>query len=136
MSSKIEDLHPLFRPVAASILAETQKRVGDSTVRFANTFRSLADQATALAAGKSKVSLGWHQFGLAFDVAIISPEGVYIADGQDERYTMFGQEAVKAGCVWGGNWHGFPDPAHAEFHPGFALSHYIAWLGEHKVAVA
>jgi hypothetical protein len=136
MSRDREDLHPLFRPVFDAVLEESRKRLGDSTLRVAETFRSPADQAAAKAAGKSRVTIGWHQFGLAFDVAIISPEGAYVTDGNDPRYALVGQVAVEHGCVWGGNWISFKDAAHVEWHPGFTLGQYMAWLDTHRVVTA
>lgn len=135
-SKRLEDLHPAFLPVAKAVLERAQKRVGDSVIRVAQTFRSMSDQAAAKAAGKSKVNLGWHQFGLAFDVAIITPHGTYVADGDDPRYAMVGQAAIEHGCVWGGNWVSFKDAAHVEWHPGFSLAQYVAWLDAHRVTTA
>lgn len=132
-SKRLEDLHPAFLPVARAVLEDAQKRVGDSIVRVVQTFRSVADQAAAKAAGKSKVSLGWHQFGLALDVAIITPEGAYITDGNDTRYALVGAAAMDHGCIWGGNWIHFKDAAHVEWHPGFTLDQYLAWLDGHRV---
>lgn len=138
MSSNLADLHPIFRPIASAILAEAGERiadVSDGLIRPAVTFRTVSDQATAKAAGLSQINLGWHQFGLALDVAIITKEGSYVKDGTDLRYAIFGEVAMKQGCIWGGSWT-HPDWDHAEFHPGFTLAQYIAWLEEHRVVTA
>jgi len=135
MSSNLADLHPLFQPIARAILAESEDVLGHGLIRPAVTFRSVADQVLAKNAGLSQVNLGWHQFGLAMDVAVITPEGAYVKDGEDGRYRTFGEIAVKHGCVWGGNW-AHPDWDHCEWHPGFSLTMYLAWLDTHKVATA
>lgn len=138
MSSSLADLHPIFRPVASRILAEAGERIAESSegiIRPAVTFRTVSEQATAKAAGLSQVNLGWHQMGLALDVAIITKEGSYVKDGTDPRYAVFGEVARKHDCIWGGDWN-HPDWDHCEFHPGFTLAQYIAWLDEHRVVTA
>lgn len=135
MSSNLTDLHPLFLPIAQAILNDTNQRIGTSSVRPAVTFRTVADQAQAKANGLSRVSLGWHQFGLAMDVAVITEAGVYVADGTDDRYKVFGDCVRKNGCIWGGDWN-HPDWDHCEWHPSFTLTQYLNWLDAHKVATA
>jgi D-alanyl-D-alanine carboxypeptidase len=135
VSSNLDDLHPLFRLVAQGIIHDTNEKIAPSIIRPAVTFRSMTDQAAAKAAGLSKVSLGWHQMGLALDVAVITPDGMYVADGSDPRYTTFGTAAMVRGCVWGGSWNE-PDYDHCEFHPNFTLTQYLAWLDSHKVVTA
>lgn len=135
-SNRLEDLHPLFQPIAQAIIADCEMTIGKGLIRPAVTFRSMADQAAAKAAGLSKVNLGWHQMGLAMDVAVLTPEGAYVKDGEDGRYRTFGMVAVKHGCVWGGNWTNFKDYPHCEWHPNFTLTQYLAWLGAHAVATA
>jgi len=129
----IVDLHPAFRPITLAILAESQAeltRVGGGTVRASVTGRSLSEQAAAKAAGLSQVNVGWHQYGLAVDVAVITPGGSYVADGKDPRYATVGAIAKQHGCIWGGDWH-HPDWDHFEWHPGFTLGQYQAWLAVH-----
>lgn len=135
MSASIADLQPLFQPIAMRILDDCEVTLGKGLIRPAQTFRSMADQAAAKAAGKSQVSLGWHQFGLAMDVAILTPEGKYVTDGTDGRYTTFGMVAMKHGCVWGGSWTN-PDYDHCEWHPGFKLADYVQWLDAHRIVTA
>lgn len=139
-SRSLEDLHPVFQPIARDILELAQNRITalspGSIIRPATTFRSIADQAAAKAAGRSRVSVGWHNFGLALDVAVITQDGAYVSKGEDERYRIFGTSALEHGCVWGGNWQNFPDPPHAEYHPGFSLAQYMSWLDSHRVTMA
>lgn len=135
MSNNLADLHPLFLPIAQSILADACDRIGPSVAKAAVTFRTVSDQQLAKANGLSQVSLGWHQFGLAMDVAIITPEGSYVSNGEDDRYRIFGEIVTAHGCIWGGNWT-HPDWDHAEWHPNFTLTQYLTWLDAHKVATA
>lgn len=130
----ILDLHPAFQPVARAVLADAQvdveKLSPGSIVRPAVTFRETAAQLAAKAAGLSHVSIGWHQYGLAVDAAVIAPGGSYVSDGKDPRYAIVGAAAKRHGCIWGGDWHD-PDWDHFEWHPGFTLAIYQAWLREH-----
>lgn len=134
-SNRLEDLHPLFRLIAQRIIDQTNDQIAPSTIRPAVTFRTMSDQATAKAAGLSKVNLGWHQFGLALDVAVISESGAYITNGEDPRYRVFGDVAKANGCVWGGDWTK-PDWDHCELHQGFTLAQLQAWLDSHRIATA
>ena len=91
-------------------------------------FRS---QAAARAAGLSKRLLGMHQFGCALDAAVIDEHGVYVEDGKDPRYRVFGEVAVAEGCQWGGNW---PEPDWDHVQPaGFTTDEFIAWVEAHRV---
>lgn len=133
MSRLLIDLHPLFQPVAELILGETQAKLGSSTVRPLSTFRTLAEQAAAKAGGASKLSLGFHNFGLAMDIGIITPEGAYITNGADSRYKIYGEIAKAHGCTWGGDWIGFPDPAHCQMDGGLMIGEFIAWMRTHQI---
>lgn len=135
MSASLDDLHPAWQPVARAIVAATNAAYTDgSTLRPGDTFRTVSEQATKVAAGLSKVRLGWHQFGMAFDGCVFGPDGVYITNGADERYATFGRIAEQHGCIWGGAWHSFPDPSHVEWHPGFTLGQYLGWIDSHRVS--
>jgi len=145
-SNKTSDLNPLFLPIALDILLESQAKITKvspgSIIRASTTLRSMADQAMKRAAGLSSVRLGWHQVGLAMDVAVITPAGAYVRKGDDPRYSIFGEVAKSHGCIWGGDWKvhpdgtGGPDYDHCEWHPGFTLQHYLAWLNLTRVVSA
>lgn len=139
VSMSTDDLHPLFKPIADDILSQAQAKITPlypgSTIRPDVTLRSMADQAAALAAGLTTLKLGWHQFGFAMDVAVLAANGSYVKDGEDVRYALFGRVAMDNGCVWGGSWHN-PDWDHCEYHPGFTLQQYLAWLTTVKTVTA
>ena len=134
MSNLLSDLHPCFRPIAQAILADAQHDISDGLIRPSVTFRSLADQAAAKAAGLSQLSIGFHQFGLAMDVVFINANGQYVSDGADPRYAAFGRAVIAHGCTWGGQWT-HPDWDHCQI-AGFTVAQYMAWLDAHKVATA
>lgn len=127
------DLNPLFRPTADLVIAESTAAIRPGGhIAPASTFRLLAEQEALQASKLSKVKLGWHNFGLALDVAVIDADGKYIRDGADSRYAVFGRIAKSHGCIWGGDW-GDPDFDHIEFHPDFTLEEYRDWLAAHQL---
>ena len=134
MSARIEDLDPIFQPIARAILAEAQRRIEavspGSRILPAVTWRTPADQEAAVASGASILKIGFHNFGRALDVKVLDERGAYVIDGEDPRYTIFGQVAKERGCVWGGDWHR-ADWDHCELCGGFTVSEFLAWLDAH-----
>lgn len=138
MSSLISDLDPVFQPVARAILVEAQARITavspGSRILPLSTWRTLAEQAADKAAGSSPLRIGYHNFGRAMDVKVLTPEGVYVTDGEDSRYAIFGQVAKEEGCVWGGDWND-KDWDHCEQAGGLTFSEFYAWLRTHPLPV-
>lgn len=139
MSRQFEDLQPIFQPIARAILGEARRRGIDA--RLGDTWRTRPEQAAREAAGDSKVKLGWHNVGLAFDFLIFRG-GRYIADGNDPQYAEVGEIGRSKGCVWGGDWDIRPDipgkqrdAGHLEWHPGFSFQLYLSWLNTHSLTV-
>jgi len=71
----------------------------------------------------------FHGYGLAFDIAVFSPDGKKIvwtadsdwnSDDQDD-WTQVGQLADEFGLEWGGNWTGMPDPPHYQDRKGLTI---------------
>jgi hypothetical protein len=89
-------------------------------VRILETLRSAERQAELKATGASKLTVGLHQTGRAFDFAVFDPSGIYIQTGTDGTYEACGQIAEALGCEWGGRWATFKDLGHVQFlgkHP-------------------
>jgi hypothetical protein len=128
----ISSLHPAFQPIARRILDIGQKQMPKgSKLIFTDGMRTVAEQAAALASGKSKVSIGWHNYGLGLDFGIIDETGAYVTNGRDARYTAVGYicKSSIVGLIWGGDW-ADPDYDHFEWHPGFTMAIYQAWLAQ------
>ncbi len=113
-------------------------------------FRSFADQRKLYLNGRDPVTLeevepklvvtharpglSWHQYRLAFDVALLKPDGRsvhwnvgadYDRDGHPD-WTEVGEAGESLGLTWGGRWLGRKvDCAHFEFHPGLSIER--AW---------
>lgn len=61
----------------------------------------------------------WHVLGRAADLDPVTPAGM----GQPEGpYRIAGALWVSMGGVYGGNFKGFPDIGHFEWHPGMTIS--------------
>lgn len=131
-TSSIEALHPLFQPVARLILADTNAIISPSTIRASSTFRTIQQQGEAKVGGVTNLSIGFHNFGLAMDGAVITPGGVYVTNGADWRYKVFGRIAEMHGCVWGGSWLN-KDWDHVEYASGLKVSQFIVWANAHSL---
>lgn len=128
----LADLHPLFQPVAALILRETSAIIAPSTIRASVTFRTIEQQGDAKATGVTNLSIGYHNFGLAMDAAVITPGGVYVTNGEDWRYRVFGMVAKLHGCVWGGDWIK-KDWDHVEYCNGLTVAQFMVWANAHSL---
>jgi len=83
--------------------------------RIIETLRSAERQAELQAQGASKLKVGLHQTGRAFDFAVFDNLGVYLKDDNTGVYTACGQAAEALGCEWGGRWPTFKDLGHIQW---------------------
>lgn len=81
-SRNIEDLHSSIQPKAKAFLAAT--KAAGYNVRITSTLRDNAYQNSLYAQGRTKpgkivtyakAGQSWHNFGLAFDFAVLEPDG-------------------------------------------------------------
>jgi peptidoglycan L-alanyl-D-glutamate endopeptidase CwlK len=64
---------------------------------------------------------GAHGLGLAYDVVPVDVNGNAIWS-DDRLWNIIGEEGVKLGFVWGGNWKSFVDSPHFELTDGLKYS--------------
>jgi peptidoglycan LD-endopeptidase CwlK len=64
----------------------------------------------------------WHEFGLAFDVAVMGPNGNPTWPNDVALWSRIGAAGKAAGLQWGGDFTTLTDRPHFEFHPGVTLS--------------
>lgn len=64
----------------------------------------------------------WHNFGLAFDVAVLSPEGKATWPNDSALWDRIGQLGKASGLTWGGDFASIKDRPHFEYHPGVTLA--------------
>jgi len=92
--------------------------------------RSYAEQNDLYAQGrtlpgkivtKAKGGQSWHNFGMAFDIGIFSPDGKKYY-GESAAYQVCGEIGEKLGLEWGGDWD-FVDEPHFQYNPkGYTLA--------------
>lgn len=115
IEKRINQLRPPFNKIASTMLHIWRDDLLID-VRILETLRTRERQAALEASGKSRIKVGWHNFGLALDFGVFA-DGVYITDGTDRAYERCGLIAEALNCTWGGRWTRFPDYGHIEFHP-------------------
>ena len=83
------------------------------------------------------VADSFHGYGLAFDIAVVSPDGKQIdwtdksdwnEDGIND-WLEVGRLATKMGIDWGGNWTSFPDTPHYQCTFGHTIAELKAMPG-------
>jgi peptidoglycan L-alanyl-D-glutamate endopeptidase CwlK len=121
MSSRsLEDLHPMFKPLAYTFL-EAAKRARLDILIYCTT-RSLAEQQVLYNQGrttpgkvitKAKPGESAHNFGLAFDGAPLIG-GKIDWDSDNPIWTRYGLIAAAVGLEWAGNWTSFKEYPHIQ----------------------
>jgi peptidoglycan LD-endopeptidase CwlK len=129
VSDRIEDLDPDMQDMALALLSEAQKQ--QIVLKITHTRRTWGEQADLYALGRTKPGqivtaappgYSWHNFGRAFDVAIVSypgdatPKNLY-----DGNWETVGDIGESVGLEWGGRWK-HPDRPHFEHHGGTTLA--------------
>ena len=100
------------------LLKNINARLGDGIeVAIFETYRSPSRQLYLYKKGRSKLKYGKHCEGKAVDF-VVKKNGNWTWDMKDERvkraYFIIGEEAVKLGLQWGGNWKTFKDYVHVQ----------------------
>jgi hypothetical protein len=72
------------------------------TARITETLRDASRQATLPSTGFSGVTVGFHNFGRAFDFAVSDEHGVLVTDGSHPVYRTLGTLGECLGLYWGG----------------------------------
>ncbi len=86
-----------------------------------SAYRSCAEQAEQWSIGRmpgdtrktvtqAQGCKSWHVLGRAVDIDLTPPD-----------YARMGEIAKQLGGKWGGDFKGFPDVGHVEFHPGITI---------------
>ena len=138
----IDKLHPSVQPMAWQVLS----RAWDDGLALVVTqsLRTNAEQQALYDQGRTKPGQivtnalpgsSWHNFGLAFDVAVLEG-GVPTWPNNNDLWNRIGNIGKKIGLAWGGDWQKFPDRPHFEFHPGMTLADARAGVRPTGPAVA
>ena len=72
---------------------------------------------------KAKGGYSWHNFGRAFDLALVNPKTgkAYWPLAKDKRWQQLGELGLVAGLDWGGSWT-VPDTGHFQDRGGQTLA--------------
>lgn len=129
MSRALDDLNPIFKPLAIELLA----RIAEAgiPIMIIDTLRTEAEHKINLANGTSQIKRSKHQDGLAIDVC---PYSVYQISGPDKLnwdtsseisviiWNRLGVIGKNLGLRWGGNFKPISsktglgwDPGHFEY---------------------
>ncbi len=129
----VASLHPSIRVLAEQVIAEA-RREGIVLV-LTEGIRTPERQAKLYAQGRTepgKIVTGappgrsWHQYGLAFDVAMVGGAGQPTWPPGDDLWRRVGNIGKEIGLTWGGDFTTIRDYPHFEYHPGFGLNEAIA----------
>ena len=125
-SKKIEDLYYTIQPKVRELIERSV--FGEWRAFITDGMRTPAEQDELYAQGRTKPGKivtnakggqSMHNFGLAIDVAFISPAGV--PQWNELLYKKMAVIARKLGFEWGGDWIGFKDMPHFQYTGGLTL---------------
>jgi len=127
-STRIEDLsHDTQERVQMLIDLAAKEGLGIHPI---STKRSCAEQHGIYAEGRTAPGTirtqadgcrSWHVWGRAIDLLIVR-DGKIVGNSNDKVYDRLGELAESIGMKWGGNFPGWRDAIHFEYHPGVKSS--------------
>lgn len=162
MSRSLEDLHPTVKEKALELQRLAKEELGINLI-FTQTLRTEAEQVALYAHGRKSlekvnvlrdkaglppitaaentwrtnaktIKYSYHGYGLAFDIAIVSPNGKTIewnvkktdwnADGISD-WLQVGALAKRVELEWGGTWSSSPDIPHYQYTFGLTIRDLI-----------
>ncbi len=127
-TSFIKSLHPSIQPMAKAVLQEAANQGIDLVVTFGS--RTNEQQAALYAQGRTAPGAivtnappgsSWHNFGLAFDVAVLA-NGKPTWPTNEALWQKIGAIGKSVGLDWGGDFTSIKDRPHFEYHPGITLA--------------
>lgn len=132
-SRKLSDLDPRVAALATRLLETAAAEDIRLLVTF--TFRSKATQTALYAQGRTapgkivtnaKAGDSFHNYGLAFDIVPLKPNGAADWDtstpAAKARWARIGEIGRSLGLRWGGDWHSIKDLPHFEWSGDLSLA--------------
>lgn len=126
----IATLHPSIQVLANKLIALAAQRgisivicQGERTIEYQDKLYAKGRTAPGGIVTNTKGGQSWHNYGLAFDIAMVS-SGPKPALGQPswppgkERWAELGALGQSLGLIWGGTFSKIADYGHFEYHPG------------------
>lgn len=141
MSNKLSDLHPKVAELARLLVVRSSAK--GVPIAIASTLRTFDEQTALYAIGRTippigkivtKAKAGWsyHNYGLAFDIAVIRDGTVDYTQKADVNknnvwdYLDVGQIGQDVGLEWGGSWQSFKDYPHFQYTFGLSISDLLS----------
>ncbi|WP_084177458.1 LysM peptidoglycan-binding domain-containing protein [Geobacillus vulcani] len=126
--AKLKDVHPVVADKARQLI--TAAYIGGINVIITQGLRTIEEQNELYAQGRTKPGkivtnakggYSYHNFGLAFDFAILNPDGS-VSWNVDEKWKRVGAIGKSLGLEWGGDWKDFKDYPHFQYTFGLSLA--------------
>ncbi|AMM44867.1 L-alanoyl-D-glutamate peptidase [Bacillus phage SP-15] len=138
MAADIKNLHPVVKEKTEQLISIMDKKLTKYKMRITQGYRSIAEQNEIYAQGRTKPGSivtnakggqSYHNYGLAIDFCLISPDGKQASWDMNKDFDGDGvadwkevvTEAKKLGFDWGGDWSGFKDYSHFEMTFGLSI---------------
>lgn len=125
---RIGGLHPDARAVASQFVARVEQELGIQ-LRVADGYRSFAEQDALYAQGRNgnpggvvtnaRAGQSYHNYGVAFDVVELRPDG---SVSWDTDWEAIGRIGESMGLEWGGRWTGLVDRPHFQLDTGLGTA--------------
>ena len=125
-------LHPVLAEKGRQLLAQCAAE--GLVLLVTQTLRTYEEQEALYAKGRTKKPIGqahvvtnarggfsWHNFGLAFDVAVLDSSGKMNWDYQHPGWARTGVIGKSLGLDWGGDWTRLKDYPHFEYTADLSL---------------
>jgi peptidoglycan L-alanyl-D-glutamate endopeptidase CwlK len=127
--SLIDKLHPSIQPMAYKLLDAAWEQkiplVVTQSLRTLEEQQALYDQGRTKPGDivtKAKPGTSWHNYGLAFDVAVLDENGQPAWPENAKLWKQIGDLGKSVGLAWGGDFVTINDRPHFEHHPGLTLA--------------
>ncbi|WP_445506754.1 M15 family metallopeptidase [Niallia sp. 03190] len=141
MTVNLNGVNPFVKEKAEQLIKNANVRLKNYKMGIVQAYRSKAEQDALFAKGrrgipgegivtKARGGQSMHNFGLAIDFALFSPDGKkaswdtsadFDKDGKADWMEVV-EEAKKLGFEWGGDWRGFKDCPHFQMLGGLTES--------------
>lgn len=125
---KLQGVHPVVAEKARQLITKAYNE--GIYVVITQGYRSKEEQDALYAQGRikpgkivtnAKGGYSYHNFGLAFDFAIMKDDG-NISWNVDDKWKRVAQIGKSLGLEWGGDWKSFPDYPHFQYTFGLSLA--------------
>jgi len=125
---KLQGIHPVVADKARQLITKAYNE--GIYVVITQGFRSVEEQNELYAQGRTKPGkivtnakggYSYHNFGLAFDFALMNPDGS-ISWNVDAKWKRVAAIGKSLGLEWGGDWRSFKDYPHFQYTFGLSLA--------------